>query len=159
MPSAQVLHPHAGIGLTQEADDLFLGKTLLHVQSPWVAGLDSKSPCYSKPGGRRQINAKFGRGTVGVGSAGWRVGGARPGEHSNASIKSQWRPSLRSLSPCYKTKWRSLIQVRHKDRRNSDHQTLDTTKRMVVENGKQQHRIRQVQTALRLRKRSKNRSA
>ncbi|MBN5113367.1 DUF4113 domain-containing protein [Stenotrophomonas maltophilia] len=110
-------------------------------------------------GGRRQINAKFGRGTVGVGSAGWRVGGARPGEHSNASIKSQWRPSLRSLSPCYKTKWRSLIQVRHKDRRNSDHQTLDTTKRMVVENGKQQHRIRQVQTALRLRKRSKNRSA
>src|SRR5690606_11170299 len=31
----------------------FLGKTRLHVQSPSRWGLDSKSPCYSKPGGRR----------------------------------------------------------------------------------------------------------
>ncbi|WP_256969378.1 transposase, partial [Pseudomonas aeruginosa] len=42
---------------TQEADDLFFGKALLHVQSPGQVGLDSNSPCYSKPGGRRQLFA------------------------------------------------------------------------------------------------------
>ncbi|WP_240099897.1 hypothetical protein, partial [Thermomonas flagellata] len=42
-------------GLTQEADDLFFGKTLLHVQSPCCWGLDSRSRRYSKPGGRRHL--------------------------------------------------------------------------------------------------------
>jgi len=36
-----------------ESDDLLFGKTLLHVQSPPVEGLDSKSQHYSKAGGRR----------------------------------------------------------------------------------------------------------
>ncbi|WP_372722514.1 hypothetical protein, partial [Immundisolibacter sp.] len=47
------LDRHAGVGFTQEANDLLFGKPLLHVQSPGQVGLDSKSPCYSKPGGRR----------------------------------------------------------------------------------------------------------
>src|SRR6185312_4633940 len=51
--AAQLLDRQTGIRLTQEADDLFFGKALLHVQSPSVGGLDSKRPCYSKPGGRR----------------------------------------------------------------------------------------------------------
>ncbi|WP_220479255.1 hypothetical protein, partial [Marilutibacter spongiae] len=42
-----------GLGLTQEADDLLFGKALLHVQSPYSGELDSRSPRYSKPGGRR----------------------------------------------------------------------------------------------------------
>ncbi|WP_237715637.1 hypothetical protein, partial [Xanthomonas phaseoli] len=37
----------------QEANDLFFGKALLHVQSPSVRELDSKLRCYSKSGGRR----------------------------------------------------------------------------------------------------------
>ncbi|MFC5437223.1 hypothetical protein ACFPME_11690, partial [Rhodanobacter umsongensis] len=41
------------VSLAQEADDLFFGKPLLHVQSPSVGGLDSKPRCYSKEGGRR----------------------------------------------------------------------------------------------------------
>ncbi|WP_425487583.1 integrase arm-type DNA-binding domain-containing protein [Marilutibacter spongiae] len=53
MPAAQLLHRHAGFAFTQETDDLFFGKALLHVQSPSAWGLDSKSPCYSKVGGRR----------------------------------------------------------------------------------------------------------
>ena len=32
------------------------GKLTLHVQSPGLVGLDSKSLCYSKPGGRRNLN-------------------------------------------------------------------------------------------------------
>ncbi|WP_347260794.1 acetyltransferase, partial [Rudaea sp.] len=40
--------------LTQKTDDLFFGKALLHIQSPSRWGLDSKSSCYSKAGGRRQ---------------------------------------------------------------------------------------------------------
>ncbi|WP_256969371.1 transposase, partial [Pseudomonas aeruginosa] len=44
---------------TQEADDLFFGKALLHVQSPGQVGLDSNSPCYSKPGGRRKAKRKI----------------------------------------------------------------------------------------------------
>lgn len=59
-----------------------------------------------------QINAKFGRGTVGVGNVGWRVGGARLGEQSNVTINAQWRPILHSLSPSYTTKWGDLLQVR-----------------------------------------------
>src|SRR5690606_21070818 len=53
VPAAQVLDRQAGLGLTQEADDLFFGKTLLHVQSPCRWGLDSRSRRYSKVGGRR----------------------------------------------------------------------------------------------------------
>ncbi|MEN9115106.1 hypothetical protein, partial [Xanthomonas perforans] len=43
-------------GFAQEADDLFFGKTLLHVQSPWGRELDSKLRCYSKLGGRRTLS-------------------------------------------------------------------------------------------------------
>ena len=53
VPAVQLLHRHAGFRFTQEGDDLFFGKPLLHVQSPWVEGLDSKSLYYSKLGGRR----------------------------------------------------------------------------------------------------------
>jgi len=59
-----------------------------------------------------RINAKFGRGTVGLGAAGWRVGGARPGEARRGSKDAQWRPILRSLSPSYTTKWDQLLRVR-----------------------------------------------
>src|SRR5690606_20920646 len=51
--AAQLLDRHPGLGLTQEADDLLFGKALLHVQSPCSGELDSRSPRYSKPGGRR----------------------------------------------------------------------------------------------------------
>ncbi|MCE4308098.1 hypothetical protein LYZ79_15955, partial [Xanthomonas hortorum pv. vitians] len=40
-------------GFAQEANDLFLGKALLHVQSPRGRELDSKLGRYSKLGGRR----------------------------------------------------------------------------------------------------------
>ncbi|GGA40911.1 hypothetical protein GCM10010981_32670 [Dyella nitratireducens] len=53
MLATQLLDRHAGVRFSQEADDLFFSKSLLHVQSPSVGGLDSKSLCYSKPGGRR----------------------------------------------------------------------------------------------------------
>ncbi|MCX7515417.1 hypothetical protein, partial [Frateuria sp. STR12] len=46
--------------LTQEADDLLFGKTLLHVQSPSNGGLDSKPMCYSKAGGRRHHTSDVG---------------------------------------------------------------------------------------------------
>ncbi|WP_282295134.1 DUF4113 domain-containing protein [Stenotrophomonas sp. PS02289] len=59
-----------------------------------------------------QINAKFGRGTVGVGNVGWRVGGARPGERLHGASNAQWRPTLHYLSPSYTTKWSDLLQVR-----------------------------------------------
>ncbi|MHB1059920.1 MAG: hypothetical protein ACYC0F_18760, partial [Rhodanobacter sp.] len=49
-----------GVRLAQEADDLFFGKSLLHVQSPSVGGLDSKLRCYSKPGGRRTFGREPG---------------------------------------------------------------------------------------------------
>src|SRR5690606_13592 len=51
--AAQLLDRQSGLGLTQEADDLLFGKALLHVQSPCSGELDSRSPRYSKPGGRR----------------------------------------------------------------------------------------------------------
>ena len=47
---AQVFHRQACSSLTQEADDLFFGKPLLHVQSPLVGELDSRSGRYSKSG-------------------------------------------------------------------------------------------------------------
>ena len=59
-----------------------------------------------------KINAKYGRGTMGVGTTGWRVGGARPGEPRRGAKDSQWRPSLKALSPAYTTKWSELLRVR-----------------------------------------------
>ncbi|SON96080.1 conserved hypothetical protein [Xanthomonas citri pv. fuscans] len=53
MPPAQVLDGDAGLGFAQEANDLFFGKALLHVQSPRVGELGSKLWCYSNLGGRR----------------------------------------------------------------------------------------------------------
>ena len=59
-----------------------------------------------------KINAKYGRGTMGVGTTGWRVGGARPGEARHGSRDAQWRPILKSLSPSYTTRWDQLLRVR-----------------------------------------------
>lgn len=59
-----------------------------------------------------KINAKFGRGTMGVGTAGWRVGGARHSELQHVAKNAQWRPILHSLSPSYTTKWSDLLRVR-----------------------------------------------
>lgn len=59
-----------------------------------------------------KINAKFGRGTMGVGMSGWRVGGARPGEKRVGSRDAQWRPTLKALSPSYTTRWSELLRVR-----------------------------------------------
>ena len=58
-----------------------------------------------------RINAKFGRGTVGMGTTGWRVGGARPGERRIGGKDAQWRPTLKSLSPSYTTRWSELLRV------------------------------------------------
>jgi DNA polymerase V len=58
-----------------------------------------------------RINAKFGRGTVGIGTTGWRVGGARPGEPRRGSNDAQWRPTLKALSPSYTTRWDQLLRV------------------------------------------------
>lgn len=59
-----------------------------------------------------KINAKFGRGTVGLGTAGWRVGGARPEEQRGVAEDARWRPTLKSLSPAYTTRWSELLRVR-----------------------------------------------
>ena len=59
-----------------------------------------------------KINAKYGRGTMGVGTTGWRVGGARPGEPRRGTQDAQWRPGLKALSPAYTTKWNELLRVR-----------------------------------------------
>lgn len=59
-----------------------------------------------------KINARWGRGTVGLGASGWRVGGARPGEPRRGSRDAQWRPTLKALSPAYTTKWSDLLRVR-----------------------------------------------
>ena len=59
-----------------------------------------------------KINAKYGRGTMGVGTTGWRVGGARPGEPRRGTQDAQWRPALKALSPAYTTKWSELLRVR-----------------------------------------------
>ncbi len=40
----------------REANDLLVGQSLPHVQSPGQVGLDSKSDRYSKPGGRRKLS-------------------------------------------------------------------------------------------------------
>ena len=59
-----------------------------------------------------RINAKYGRGTVGIGTTGWRVGGALPGERRVGGKDAQWRPILKALSPSYTTKWSDLLRVR-----------------------------------------------
>lgn len=59
-----------------------------------------------------KINANRGRGTVGVGTVGWRVGGARPREKRVGRRDAQWRPTLKALSPSYPTKWSDLLRVR-----------------------------------------------
>lgn len=59
-----------------------------------------------------RINAKFGRGTLGVGTSGWHVGGARPGEARRGTNDAQWRPKLKALSPSYTTRWDQLLRVR-----------------------------------------------
>ena len=58
-----------------------------------------------------RINQKFGRGTVGLGASGWRVGGARPGERRVGGKDAQWRPILKALSPSYTTRWDQLLRV------------------------------------------------
>lgn len=58
-----------------------------------------------------KINAKYGRGTLGVGTVGWRVGGAKPGERRIGSKDAQWRPALKALSPSYTTRWDELLRV------------------------------------------------
>jgi DNA polymerase V len=58
-----------------------------------------------------RINAKYGRGTLGIGASGWRVGGARPGEKRVGSRDAQWRPTLKALSPSYTTRWSDLLRV------------------------------------------------
>lgn len=58
-----------------------------------------------------RINAKWGRGTMGIGATGWRVGGARPGERRIGTKDAQWRPTLKALSPSYTTKWSDLLRV------------------------------------------------
>ena len=59
-----------------------------------------------------RINARWGRGTVGIGTTGWRVGGARPGERRVGGRDAQWRPTLKTLSPAYTTRWDDLLRVR-----------------------------------------------
>lgn len=59
-----------------------------------------------------RINGKWGRGTLGLGAAGWRVGGALPGERRVGGKDAQWRPMLKALSPAYTTKWSDLLRVR-----------------------------------------------
>lgn len=57
-----------------------------------------------------KINGRFGRGTVGIGSSGWRVGGAHPSE-PRGYRETRWRPMLKALSPAYTTKWSDLMRV------------------------------------------------
>lgn len=74
---------------------------------------------FSAPDPRRErnmevldrINAKWGRGTMGMGAAGWKVGGARPGE-PRSRAESHWRPTLQALSPSYTTRWSDLLRAK-----------------------------------------------
>jgi len=59
-----------------------------------------------------KINAKWGRGTMGVGTVGWRVGGVSPQESRRGTKEVLWRPTLRALSPANTTKWSDLLRVR-----------------------------------------------
>lgn len=97
------LYKRGGVGLTdlvrtdQRHADLFFGPD--ERQERAMEMLD-------------KINAKYGRGTLGLGTAGWRVGGARPGERRMGSKDAQWRPMLKALSPSYTTRWSDLLRVR-----------------------------------------------
>ncbi len=80
-------YKRAGVGLTDlvqaamRQEDLFFGADKRREKNMLV--IDA-------------INSKYGRGTMGVGRAGWRIGGVRPGRGKPAD---QWRPTLKSLSP------------------------------------------------------------
>ena len=84
-----------------------------------VQGGQRQTDLFSAPDPRRErgmdvldrINAKYGRGTVGIGATGWRVGGARPGEARRGAHDAQWRPTLKTLSPSYTTRWSDLLRV------------------------------------------------
>ncbi|WP_374356431.1 Y-family DNA polymerase [Thermomonas sp.] len=84
-----------------------------------VRGGQRQADFFSAPDPRRErgmevldrINAKFGRGSLGIGTMGWRVGGAKPGERRQARPDAQWRPTLKTLSPSYTTKWAELLRV------------------------------------------------
>lgn len=97
------LFKRGGVGLTdlvradQRQADLFFGPDVKRERNMDV--LD-------------RINAKWGRGTMGIGTAGWRVGGALPGERRIGGKDAQWRPTLKALSPAYTTKWSDLLRVR-----------------------------------------------
>jgi DNA polymerase V len=92
-----------GVGLTdlvrseQRQADLFFGPDVRRER-----GMDVMD----------KINAKYGRGTMGVGTTGWRVGGAKPREPRRGTKDAQWRPTLKALSPAYTTKWGELLRVR-----------------------------------------------
>ncbi len=97
------VYKRGGVGLTdlvradQRQPDLFFGPDVKRERNMDV--LD-------------RINAKWGRGTVGIGTTGWRVGGALPGERPVGREEAQWRPTLKALSPAYTTKWSDLLRVR-----------------------------------------------
>lgn len=85
-----------------------------------VRGGQRQADMFSAPDPKRErgmevldrINARFGRGTLGIGTTGWRVGGARPGEAKRGSKDAQWRPTLKTLSPAYTTRWDELLRAR-----------------------------------------------
>lgn len=58
-----------------------------------------------------RINARFSRGTIGVGTTGWQIGGVRPGQARLCHQGPQWRPTLKALSPAYTTRWDQLLRV------------------------------------------------
>lgn len=95
-------YKRAGVGLTdlmradQRQADLFFGPD--EKAERGMAVLD-------------EINAKYGRGTMGLGATGWKVGGARPRE-ARGRKEAQWRPTLKALSPAYTTRWSDLLRVR-----------------------------------------------
>lgn len=97
------VYKRGGVGLTdlvradQRQPDLFFGPDVKRERNMDV--LD-------------RINAKWGRGTVGIGTTGWRVGGALPSERRVGRKDAQWRPTLKALSPAYTTKWSDLLRVR-----------------------------------------------
>ena len=84
-----------------------------------VRGGQRQADFFSAPDPRRErgmevldrINAKFGRGSLGIGTMGWRVGGAKPGERRQGGADAPWRPTLKTLSPSYTTKWAELLRV------------------------------------------------
>ncbi|MBS3895414.1 Y-family DNA polymerase [Silanimonas sp.] len=99
----RVLFKRGGVGLTD-----LVGAEQRHADL--FAGPDSKAERAMAV--LDQINSKWGRGTLGLGAAGWRVGGARPGEPQRGAPNNRWRPTLKALSPCYTTKWSDLLRVR-----------------------------------------------